>query len=158
MYLLLSREEKLKLQGLSARLKGVKYDFGAEVAPDTSITEILEKQQKIDCSELVELLFNKIGYKVPDGSYNQYRASAPVFENHLEVGDLVFKQKGGAINHVGVIISVNPTLTLEAEGWYGEVIARPFMEFKNVKSAKASQYAGARRFLKELISDVDADT
>lgn len=147
MYLQLSDEEKRKIHDLSKQLLNIPYKFGAEV----NLTIEPEKVKQIDCSETIEFIFYKIGYRVPDGSYNQYMASGAVKE--LEVGDLVFKHKKEVINHVGIIVAATPYIVLEADGWQKKVVFTTFDKFSTPKPT-ASQYAGARRLVKEKVRTI----
>lgn len=143
----LTTPEKHKIHLLCKQLLGIPYKFGAEV--DCSVTP--DKIKALDCSEMVEYIYYQLGYKIPDGSYNQYDVSKPVKE--AEVGDLVFKTKKGAINHVGIVMSVKPDLICEADGWSGKVVLTLLDKF-STPSPKASQYAGLRRLIKEKVKVV----
>jgi hypothetical protein len=131
------------------------YQYGAELILTRSVEDVIQSDTAFDCSELVEYVFYHAGYKVPDGAKYQYAASEAVGDESLEVGDVVFKEKNGIINHVGIIVNEGEApVVLEAEGFYGRVLMRMFSEFKNVKNPKASQYAGARRFLLDKVQAV----
>ena len=151
----LTQDEKDKLYGVAVALHGLPYVFGSEIALPGNVETLRKKNCGMDCSELVEFAFRQLGYKVPDGSYNQYDASSAcsAFET-LQVGDLVFKQNEGRINHVGIIIVEDPAILVEAEGViFKRVVFTPLKRFIDVPSTW-SQYAGMRRFLIPLIKKV----
>lgn len=143
----LTPQQKDQLHMLCKRLLGVKYKFGAEV----NMTDTIDEIKELDCSEMTQWLFYQLGLIIRDGSFNQYSDSKTVKD--VEVGDLVFKIKNGAINHVGVIMAVSPTIVCEADGYRGKVVLTPFDKF-STPSPRASQYAGLRRLVKEKVKVV----
>jgi cell wall-associated NlpC family hydrolase len=149
-YLILNREEQLKLQGLAARMKGIPYKYGAEV---TDLSVEPENIKKIDCSETIEYIYRKIGYRAPDGAANQHDVSGEVLQP--EIGDLAFKKnKAGVVIHVAMIISTagKQVMVVEAAGSLGKVVIRPLDEFKVKPSGPI--YAGIRRFIAEKVKRV----
>jgi cell wall-associated NlpC family hydrolase len=97
-----------------------------------------------DCSALVHWLYGQVGVNVPDGSQNQFEASAPVQSPQL--GDLCFLAHPGApTHHVG--IAWEHGMVLEAHGsavWANEpkwqVILRAQSQWE-----KQPDFAGWRR-------------
>lgn len=149
-FLYLKPEQQKLLQQIADILVGIPYRFGAEVDLKLKPEEIKKRNMAIDCSELVEYIYYQLGYKVPDGSYNQYNASAPV-KDVILVGDLVFKRKvqDNTIGHVGLVINIDPLTVLEAESFFNAVIKRPLENFK--RPTKNNVFAGVRRFLLDYI-------
>jgi hypothetical protein len=149
----LTAEEKQSLKELADKLVklSILYKYAAEVSPQTAPEDI----KGLDCSELVEYMFARIGYKVPDGAINQYQASQEVAKPEIEVGDTVYKQKNGTIDHVALVASINPIMLIEANGWEKvyKVVATDFELFSHPRPL-ASQYAGARRFLLDKIKKI----
>lgn len=141
----------------ASRKLGGKFD--PSISPHEYITLVKNGVIKgIDCSGLVWYLFGRIGIILQyvshmSGSKSLYLNSVNVPELIMHTGDLVFKEHGGEINHVGIITELTPKpQVVEAEGWYGYVIKRDFEDFANVKSNKASQYAGVRRLMRDSVS------
>lgn len=146
----LNEHQKKLIQEIANTLLGLPYQFGAEVDLKLSPKELKEKKQPFDCSELVEYIFYQIGYKIPDGSYNQYNASSPV--NNIEIGDLVFKREKETkkICHSGIIIEEKPQpIVLEAEGWYKKIIKRTLNSF--MTPSTKTEFAGVRRLNMDFV-------
>jgi len=107
------------------KLMGIPYLLGAEW------TDWTQPPKNLDCSELVEVVFRKLGLKIPDGSQAQFNFCVPT-EIHRP-GDLAFAGKDRtptAINHVGIVY--DELQIIEARGFQagasfktGEVILRP---------------------------------
>lgn len=155
-YLILTEDQKKQLHNIAHGLLKLPYRLGAEIDMRKTPEQLKAENASIDCSELVEFMFYKIGYKVRDGSFNQYDDSAAIDEAQVEIGDLVFKRKANnltAICHVGMVICKAPILICEADGYRGQVILKLFNEFKNVKLT-AAQYAGLRRLLYDKVKKV----
>ncbi len=148
----LTEEQKQKVTSISKAFADAQlpYVYGAEVKLNTPPEVILARRQAFDCSEFIEYLFYQVtGVKVPDGAKYQYDFSKrnKIDENKAEIGDLVFKQKNGEINHVAVIIEVKPILQIaEFEGWHKKIIIRPLAVFRNVKSGASQPVEGIFRF------------
>lgn len=148
----LTEEQKKKVASISKAFADAQlpYVYGAEVKLNTPPEVILARRQAFDCSEFIEYLFYQVtGVKVPDGAKYQYDFSKrnKIDENKAEIGDLVFKQKNGEINHVAVIIEVKPILQIaEFEGWHKKIIIRPLAVFRNVKSGASQPVEGIFRF------------
>ena len=140
----LTKDKKKLFQEICKLLVNLPYKFGAEVDLRLKPEEVKKKGLAFDCSELVEYVYYQLGYKVPDGSKNQYNASNPV--SIIETGDLVFKQDKNSktITHVGMVFDEKNNTVIEAEGWYGKVIIRLLEDFK--KPSKKNEFAGVRRF------------
>ncbi|MEM1973290.1 MAG: NlpC/P60 family protein [Thermoplasmata archaeon] len=148
----LSKDKKELIKAISDILLGLPYKLGAEVDLKKKPEELKKERAYFDCSELVEYIFYQIGYKIPDGSYNQYDASYPVSINTIEIGDLVFKRDIDTrkICHSGIIVDEGlQPVVLEAEGWYGKVLKRSLQSF--MKPSSKTEYAGVRRLILERI-------
>lgn len=140
----LTKDKKELFQEICKTLVNLPYRFGAEVDLRLKPEEVKQKGLAFDCSELVKYVYYQLGYKVPDGSANQYYASDIV--SVVETGDLVFKQdrKNKIITHVGMVFDEKNNTVIEAEGWWGKVIIRDLDNFK--LSSSKNEYAGLRRF------------
>lgn len=116
---------------------GKRYIFGYEVRLDDL------DPKAFDCSELVQWLYAQCGYRVPDGSYNQYPKTVAVPKGApLKVGDpYFFIDSRGKVYHVGVYIGNGQCV--EARGKAYGVIKT------NVPSVK-KRGAIFRRFVKDL--------
>src|SRR3990167_2355552 len=129
----------------SRKLMGVPYYFGAEWTTLDLIPESL------DCSELVEGVFNLLKLKMPDGSQAQFDFTAPTASP--KIGDLGFfgrSAKPNQIYHVGMVF--DDFYMIEARGFqpeadfeYGKVILR-----LRAKWAAYSNFAGFRSHPKLL--------
>jgi len=153
----LSQEAKEKIKLIATIVEGMPYKFGAEVELTKLAGELKRGGFSIDCSELVEYVYYRIGFKVPDGSYNQFDASLPVNETDGEIGDLVFKKKNNKINHSAIIVETKPVLiVMEAVGGnISKVIIRSLEKFKfRIANSNTSEYAGLRRFIKNKVKNV----
>jgi len=106
---------------------GKEYSWGEEV----SIDEINDVTTRWDCSELLQVIFNKFGSKLPDGSQNQFNFCIPVDDHR--VGDLGFSGTGPkGINHVFYLI--DRATVIEARGKpYNQVILRPRFAWESWK-------------------------
>lgn len=156
MFLLLTTAQKGILHDLAKKFSvaGLPYIFGAERNPADPPDEIVARRSPFDCSELVEYLFRQIGIVVPDGARYQFAASQPVPDGETpEVGDLCFKKKHGEINHVSMVMSIEPTVLVEADGYTGKVKMTALETFSHPKPT-ASQYAGMRRFMLDKVEQV----
>jgi cell wall-associated NlpC family hydrolase len=141
----LSDEQIRVMRFTSIALIGAKYKFGKEIVdlamPVESITEI-------DCSELIEYVYNKAGIIVKDGSWHQYESSDE-FLGKINFGDLLFMRKNstGRICHVGLYIGSN--MVIEASGIKKKVVPNTIDGFRT-RSTKQT-FAGIRRLLKDKI-------
>jgi cell wall-associated NlpC family hydrolase len=116
---------------------GKRYIFGYEV----KLTDPSPKA--FDCSELVQWLYFQCGYRVPDGSYNQYPKTVALASGaKLKVGDpYFFKNAKGKVYHVGVYVG---------GGWCVEARGKVYGVVKmTVKQVKA-RGGIFRRFVKDL--------
>jgi cell wall-associated NlpC family hydrolase len=147
-FLYLELDQQEKFVKIANKLVGIPYKYGAEVNLNSEPEDIKE----LDCSELVQYLFYKIGVKVPDGSYNQYDASFNIPDNKLEIGDLLFmrSKKNNLISHVGTYLGCGQVI--EANGFYGRVLKTSIPEFS--KETPNNKFAGFRRFLVNKIKFV----
>ena len=130
---------RLRIINLAGKLLGIPYDLGAEW------TDLKTLPAALDCSELVEGVYNHFGIKMPDGSQNQYNFTAPVATP--KPGDLLFFAKDAnpsKIYHVGLLYdsqtviearAFDPTAKFET----GAVILRPLVKWTGWKN-----YVGAR--------------
>lgn len=114
---------------------GVKYEFGAEwtnyaIIPDT-----------LDCSEMIEGVFNLHKLKMPDGSQAQFDSTV-ISSAKPQPGDLAFLGRGGnprQIYHVGMIFddqniiecrAFDPNASFET----GKIILRPREKWETYKN------------------------
>lgn len=127
----LTQEEKddirLRIVCFAGKCLGVPYVFGAEW------TDFQKPPEALDCSELVEGVFNHFGIQMPDGSQAQHDFTVPVAPSAAKIGDLAFFGRGGKpgqIYHVGMIFdgqniiearAHDPSASFET----GKVILRP---------------------------------
>lgn len=112
---------------------GKPYSFGKENKPG-DINALAW-----DCSELVESAFAYIGIVVPDGSQNQYLASAAV--TLPQFGDIgFFKKHEQPTHHVGILLNQNEVIEARGEEWQ-KVIIRPREKWEQWKD-----FTGWRRF------------
>lgn len=117
----------------SNKLLGIPYRLGAEWTAYGVIPTAL------DCSELVEGVYNLNGLKMPDGSQNQFDFTIPTGSS--DIGDLGFFGRGGnpkQIYHVGLIF--DKLHMIEARGLQpesnfetGKVILRIRSAWENYK-------------------------
>lgn len=114
----------------------------------------------VDCSGLVWYLYGRHGIKLQyidgkSGSQSLFSNSKLMFNPMLKTGDLVFKEKNGIIEHVGIIAEIIPTpMVVEAEGWFGKVIKRPLGSFKTTKP-NAAQFVGITRLIRDKVQFID---
>lgn len=61
----------------------------------------------LDCSKLVQVVYRRMGYRLPRTASKQYLASSPVSHGRYQIGDLIFfsSVRGGRVKHVGIVIS-----------------------------------------------------
>lgn len=125
---------RLGLVQLAGKCLDIPYELGAEVV-DYNIMPVA-----LDCSELVEYVYNANKLKMPDGSQNQFLFTQPT-GNPLP-GDLAFFGKEGNPNkiyHVGMVFdkeqiiearAFDPTARFET----GKVILRPIDKWTRYKN------------------------
>ncbi|MDR1695590.1 MAG: C40 family peptidase [Endomicrobium sp.] len=149
----LLNEQKQKITSIARAFAEAElpYVYGAEVKLNTPPEKILATRTAFDCSEFIEYLFYQAArIKVPDGAKYQYEWSSrnKIEDKSAEVGDIVFKQKNGEINHVAIVIEVSgqTILIAEFEGFYKKAIIRPLSAFRNVKPAASQPVEGIFRF------------
>jgi cell wall-associated NlpC family hydrolase len=76
---------------VAERQKGKPYSYGA-AGP-----------RAFDCSGLVMYVFSKaVGRQLPHNAAAQYHAVQHIKKRNLQIGDLVFHNRGGSISHVGI--------------------------------------------------------
>lgn len=113
---------------------GVKYEFGAEWTNYAVIPDAL------DCSEMIEGIFNLHGLKMPDGSQHQFDST--VLQPKPQPGDLAFLGRGGnsrQIYHVGMVFDDENIIECrafdpDASFKTGAVILRPRKNWVNYKN------------------------
>ncbi len=90
-----------------------------------------------DCSGFTQYVFDHLGIKLERTSQEQYLESAPITENNLEPGDLVFfsTYTYGA-SHVGIYIGSDLMVDSEVSGVIIDNITNSYW---------APRYLGARR-------------
>lgn len=124
---------------------GVPYRLGAEVSASGKFPP-----DKIDCSELIELVYARAGIPVPDGSWVQHHESYPV--DNPRVGDLCFLARLKSENnynpegiyHVGILYT--PSSVIEA---YGKPKSKVIIRSRKMWQAKRNfKRAGGWRRLK----------
>lgn len=133
---MLTTIEKHKLREACLLLVGKQYVLGAEVdlnkiKPDMKLIDLYGIVQKVDCSELVQVVYKYAAGKVfTDLAANQYVASEKIVPvkgaYSLATGDLCFLANNPAqqnsIGHVGIYIGGD--LIVEAKGKnYGVVVS-----------------------------------
>lgn len=91
----------------------------------------------VDCSGFVQQVYLMYGINLPRTAAEQYGATEPVDDSDRIPGDLLFFQKNGKINHVGIFIGGNDMI--HASSSRG-VIRQSLNEY-----AFNERYAGARR-------------
>jgi cell wall-associated NlpC family hydrolase len=95
---------------VARRYLGVPYVFGGS-NPATGL----------DCSGLVQLVFRQLGVTLPRTAQLQYEATAPVAQDQLQAGDLVFFARTYTdprdwITHVGIYIGGGLQINAPTEG------------------------------------------
>lgn len=118
----LTPDEKHELRKEALKLEGLPYKFGAEVRPG-------DKPHALDCSESNEYIYRKIGYEIPDGSWNQLRES--VYETPIQTGFLGFKIKNGKVYHTFMYLGGGLVLEAKGKKWGVIITTR-----KKVESSK----------------------
>ena len=155
MLLQLSDDQKNSIHAMAKQLCGLPYKMGAKVSYTMDITKLIQDKFYIDCSGLTSFIMGKLGYIIPDGSYCQFDASLPI--TTTEIGDLVFKKDhiSGNIDHVGMVMSVNPVIIVQADGWAAKMMVdlQDFDSFSHPRPL-AAQYAGVRRLLLDKIEKI----
>jgi len=61
-------------------------------------------EKNIDCSTLTRLVYEKVGLKLPQTSYSQYKEGEKISLSEALPGDLVFFKRGIRVGHVGIYI------------------------------------------------------
>jgi cell wall-associated NlpC family hydrolase len=95
---------------VARRYLGVRYVFGGN---DPAVG--------LDCSGLVQLVFGRIGIKLPRTAQQQFDATPRVSPDQLQPGDLVFFARTYAdphdwITHVGIYIGNGQQINAPTEG------------------------------------------
>lgn len=112
---------------------GKKYIFGHEVRLNDP------NPRAFDCSELVQWAFYQVGYKVVDGSFNQY-AKCTKLSRPSRVGDLFFlKNSRGRIHHVGIYLGGDTVVEAKGRLWG---VVRTTVSKANKRGAIWGRYKG----------------
>ena len=124
---------------MTRALVGKPYILGYEENDYTDLDP-----EALDCSELVQYTYGRSGVKITDGAWLQYEATAPVDDQPVKIGDLVFLRNNpdrpNSIGHVAILVSTDGTI-VEAKGRNYGVVYSTLALWK----AK-STYAGRRRY------------
>lgn len=129
-------QNRQKICILAGKMLGIPYEYGAECK------NFLDIPKTVDCSEMIEFLYNHFGIHIPDGSQAQYNFTKPVVLENVKIGDLAFFGRGrntARVYHVGMIW--NHDKIIEARGLQpnssfttGEVITRPRVNWEHYKN------------------------
>lgn len=99
----------------------------------------------VDCSGFTQVLFRMCGIKLPrDASQQALLGKEVSFSNSLETDLAFFKNKGGSIIHVGMILGENKIIHA-----HGEVRIDHFDE-KGIVNTSLSNYSHELAFIKRL--------
>ena len=63
-----------------------------------------ETKNGVDCSALVQNVYESLGINLPRTSNQQYTYTISIPDKQRKPGDLLFFKTGGRINHVGIYI------------------------------------------------------
>ena len=131
---LVKEENRTKICMLAGKLLGIPYEYGAECK------NVIDIPTALDCSEMMEYLYNHFGIYLPDGSQAQFKYTVSTV--NVKIGDLAFFGRGknpGRVYHVGMVW--NHDKIIEARGLQpnssfttGEVITRPRVNWENYKN------------------------
>jgi len=94
----------------------------------------------IDCSTLVRRVYEKVGIKLPNTSYQQFKEGQPIKKEEMEEGDLVFFYRNGSVGHVGIYIGDNLFIHASSNEKKVTIASLESSYFKR-------HFAGARRLL-----------
>lgn len=122
---------RIKLLMFSQKLLDIPYEYGAEWDDHKQIP------LSLDCSELVEGVYNHFGIKMPDGSQNQHNFT--IETKYPKSADLAFFGRGGNPNkiyHVGLVYDASNIIEARAFDPHvtfptGKVILRPRERWEN---------------------------
>ncbi len=104
---------------------GVPYNYGGD------------SRNGVDCSAFVQLIYADFGIYLPRTSAEQYIYAKKIDFNDKDIGDLIFFQNKGRINHVGIYIGDEKMIhSSSSKGVIKQSISDPY--FKN-------KYAGIGR-------------
>jgi len=127
-----------ELQRIATVLVGLPYKYGAELNPEVPPERLRSLSIPTDCSELVEYMYRRIGYIIPDGSANQYRVCIPgSVQRH---GSLVFRRNSSdkKICHVGMVIDAVENMVIEATPPAVRIVSIDIF----ARSSKVTEFAG----------------
>lgn len=93
----------------------------------------------VDCSALVQRVYNENGISLPRTSYEQFRQGVGIAKSKLEPGDLVFfNTAGSGASHVGIYIGENNFISA----------TKNCVEIQSLDSSYwAGNYRGSRRII-----------
>lgn len=100
-------------------------------------------REGIDCSGFVKQVFSSNGIKLPRTAAEQYQVTLPLDDSERKPGDLLFFQKSGKINHVGIYLGGGEMIHAST--------SRGVIKQQLDSYEFGGRYAGARR-IKELAS------
>ena len=120
-----------KLAQTASNFIGVPYKWGG-----TSASE------GFDCSGLTQAIYQLNGLDLPRASRDQFQIGQPVPRDNLEIGDLVFFNRGGSggVNHVGIYVGENRFIHAPGNG---QTIRTDTLD----KDYYRRSYMGARRYM-----------
>lgn len=84
-----------------------------------------------DCSGLTQWAYKQLGINISRSSYTQANECTKIDKNNLQLGDLVFWQSGGTINHVGIYAGGGMVIDASPSG----VVKRAIFETSSQKIA-----------------------
>lgn len=85
-------DKQRKLLNEADKWMGTRYCYGGE------------DENCVDCSGFVQNVFAKVGVNLPRTAQLQYNYTLRVQRNEIEPGDLIFFEKRGTVNHVGIYL------------------------------------------------------
>lgn len=85
-------DEKTNLNKELNKWLGTPYKYGGET------------KNGVDCSALVQNVYESLGINLPRTSNQQYTYTISIPDKQRKPGDLLFFKTGGRINHVGIYI------------------------------------------------------
>jgi len=107
--------------------QGIKYMWGGQT------------KAGVDCSGLVQNVFNQQGIQLPRTSYEQFRQGVGVPRTRLEAGDLVFfNTNGSGASHVGIYVGNGEFISATRNCVEIQSLDQPYWD---------NSYRGSRRVL-----------
>lgn len=125
---------RMRIVAICKSLIGVPYRLKAEWTDYNTIPK------ELDCSEMIEGVYRKVGLKMPDGSQNQFNFTIPTVG--FNVGDLVFfgrNRDPKQIYHVGIVydkFNIIEARDFDEKASFetGKVILRPIAKWEAYKN------------------------